>query len=36
MSNAAQRRALEKYRSRLSERGMARFEVMGLDADRAS
>jgi hypothetical protein len=34
MSNAAQRRALEKYRSRLSERGMARFEVMGLDADR--
>jgi len=34
MSNAAQRRALEKYRSRLTERGMARFEVMAMAADR--
>jgi hypothetical protein len=34
MSTTAQRRALKEYRSRLTERGMARFEVMGLDADR--
>jgi hypothetical protein len=34
MSTTAQRRALEKYRSRLTDRGMARFEVTGLDADR--
>jgi hypothetical protein len=34
MSNAAQRRALDKYRSRLTERGMARFEVMAMAADR--
>ena len=34
MSTTAQRRALKEYRSRLTERGMARFEVLGLDADR--
>lgn len=34
MSNSAQKRALQNYRSRLSERGMARFEVLGLGADR--
>jgi hypothetical protein len=34
MSTTAQRRALKRYRSRLNERGMARFEVMGMDADR--
>lgn len=30
----AQRRAVQNYRSRLTERGMARFEVLGLDTDR--
>ena len=34
MSNAAQKRALETYRDRLTKRGMARFEVLGLDIDR--
>lgn len=34
MGNAAQNRALKNYRDRLVERGMARFEVMGLDIDR--
>ena len=34
MGNVSQKRALENYRSRLSERGMARFEVLGLDRDR--
>jgi hypothetical protein len=34
MSDSAQKRALRNYRSRLAERGMARFEVLGLDADR--
>jgi hypothetical protein len=34
MDGTAQKRALRNYRSRLAERGMARFEVMGLDADR--
>jgi hypothetical protein len=34
MKNTAQRRALRNYRARLSKRGMARFEVLGLDADR--
>jgi hypothetical protein len=29
-----QKRALKNYRKRLSRRGMARFEVLGLDADR--
>jgi hypothetical protein len=30
----SQKRALKNYRNRLNERGMARFEVLGLDADR--
>lgn len=30
----SQRRAIQNYRSRLSKRGLARFEVMGRDADR--
>lgn len=34
MRASAQRRALKTYRSRLRKRGMARFEVLGLDADR--
>ena len=34
MSDTAQKRALKNYRERLNERGMARFEVLGLDADR--
>src|SRR6202047_2729500 len=34
MSNTAQKRAVRNYRSRLSERGLARFEVLGLTADR--
>lgn len=34
MSDISQRRATKKYRSRLAERGMARFEVLGRDADR--
>ncbi len=34
MSNTSQKRALKNYRNRLGERGMARFEVLGLDADR--
>jgi hypothetical protein len=35
MSNTPQKRALKNYRNRLNARGMARFEVLGLDADRA-
>ena len=34
MGDTAQKRALRNYRSRLVKRGMARFEVLGLDADR--
>ena len=34
MSNTSQKRALKNYRKRLGQRGMARFEVLGLDADR--
>ena len=34
MGNAAQKKALRNYRNRLVKRGMARFEVLGLDADR--
>lgn len=34
MGSTAQKRALQNYRSRLVKRGMARFEVLGLDADR--
>jgi hypothetical protein len=31
---SSQRRAIQNYRSRLSYRGLARFEVLGRDADR--
>jgi hypothetical protein len=34
MSNPSQKRALKNYRDRLGERGMGRFEVLGLDSDR--
>ena len=34
MSGTSQKRALRNYRKRLHERGMARFEVLGRDADR--
>ena len=32
--STAQKRALQNYRSRLTKRGMSRFEVLGLDTDR--
>jgi hypothetical protein len=31
---SSQKRAIQNYRSRLSDRGLARFEVLGRDADR--
>lgn len=31
---SSQRRALQNYRARLGQRGLARFEVVGRDADR--
>jgi hypothetical protein len=34
MVDAARKRALRNDRRRLTKRGMARFEVLGLDADR--
>lgn len=34
MANTAQKRAIKNYRSRLRKRGIARFEVLGLDSDR--
>jgi len=34
VSETSQKRALKSYRRRLRQRGMARFEVLGLDADR--
>jgi hypothetical protein len=34
MRNTAQKRALRNHRSRLTKRGIARFEVLGLDVDR--
>ena len=34
MASSSQKRAIQSYRDRLSKRGMARFEVLGLDADR--
>ena len=34
MSDISWRRATKKYRSRLAERGMARFEVLGRDTDK--
>lgn len=35
MGSTAQARAVDNYRKRLSKRGMARFEVLGLKKDRA-
>lgn len=32
--DSSQKRAIQNYRSRLSARGLARFEVLGLDSDR--
>ncbi|WP_158044440.1 hypothetical protein [Skermanella pratensis] len=34
MSDTSQKRAIRNYRDRPAKRGMARFEVLGLDADR--
>jgi hypothetical protein len=34
MSNLSQKRAVNNYRKRLRKRGMLRFEVLGLGADR--
>ena len=34
MASGSQARAIRNYRERLSERGMARFEVLGLAGDR--
>ena len=34
MSTTPQKRALKRYRKRLNQRVIARFEVLGLDADR--
>ncbi len=34
MNKSSQRRAIDNYRSRLTERGMVRFEVIGRDTDR--
>ena len=34
METTSQSRALKNYRKRLNQRGMARFEVLGLSADR--
>jgi hypothetical protein len=34
VSSPSQKRALKNYRKRLGARSMARFEVLGLDADR--
>ena len=34
MADTAQKRAIRNYRTRLVKRGMARFEVLGLHADR--
>jgi hypothetical protein len=34
VGNTSQKRAIKNYRKRLHKRGMARFEVLGLDGDR--
>ena len=34
MTETSQKRALKNYRKRLGERGLARFEVLGLQKDR--
>ncbi len=33
--SSSQKRAVQNYRSRLGERGLKRFEVLGLDEDKA-
>lgn len=33
MSNAAQKRAMQNYRTRLTQRGFKRFEIMALETD---
>ncbi len=35
MTKSSQKRALRNYRRRLGQRGFARFEVLGLERDRA-
>jgi hypothetical protein len=34
MSSSAQKKAIRNYRDRLTQRGIARFEVQALEADR--
>jgi hypothetical protein len=34
VTQTSQKRAIQNYRSRLKKRGVARFEVLGLNADR--
>ncbi|GAA5629311.1 hypothetical protein Brsp05_04612 [Brucella sp. NBRC 12953] len=34
MGNAAQKRATQNYRTRLTQRGLTRFEIMVLESDR--
>jgi hypothetical protein len=34
LAAASQKRAIKNYRDRLTERGMGRFEVLGLNADK--
>ena len=34
MRDTSQKRAIDNYRKRLKQRGMARFEVLGLNTDR--
>ena len=34
MGNAAQKRAIQNYRARITQRGFTRFEVMALESDR--
>jgi hypothetical protein len=34
MTQTSQKRAIQNYRSRLKKRGVARFEVLGLESDR--
>jgi len=34
MASTSQRRAIDKYRTRLAQKGIARFEVIGLERDR--
>jgi hypothetical protein len=34
MGNAAQKKAVQNYRARLTQRGFTRFEIMALESDR--